>query len=226
MKRQVVDLIGLVLILGGAVFASEENVPALSIPAGTAPVLDGIVSAGEWDDALALPLADDAILHAKHADGFLYLGVKVQTGAQVVGNIHVARDDTVTILHASYALGPATYRLQSGGWRLEKPFVWSCRSLGLSSAALFEREMFLQANNWLATIVLLGEASHMEYQIAIEEAPMRMLFRFDVHTDTQDVLTWPLDTVVGIEPGPLPQEAAFHPETWCDVRFEECDLQP
>lgn len=226
MKRHVFAIIGLVLILGGAVFASEENVPALSVPAGTAPVLDGTLREGEWDDALALPLADDAALHVKHADGFLYLGVKVQTGAQVVGNIYVARDDTITILHASYALGPATYRLQSGGWTLEKPFVWSCRSLGFSSAALFEREMFLQANNWLATIVLLGESSHMEYQIALYEAPMRMLFRFDVHTDTQDVLTWPLDTVVGIEPGPLPQEAGFHPESWCDVWFEERGLQP
>ena len=226
LSRTVMWSASLVLVLVLGLSAIGEDVNDLTLPAGIAPVLDGIVSEGEWDDAIVLSLADDAVLSAKHADGFLYLGVKVQTGAQVVGNIYIARDDTIEILHASYALGPATYRLQSGGWTLEEPFVWSCRTLGFSSAALFEREMFLQANNWLATIVLLGEASHMEVQIAINGVPMRMLFRFDVHTDTQDVLTWPLDTVVGIEAGPLPQEAGFHPETWCDVSFEERGLQP
>lgn len=219
--RQVIGIIGLLLILAGAVFASEEDVTALSIPAGAAPVLDGVLSEGEWDDALILPLSDSASLYVKHAEGFLYLGVKTQTGSQVVGNITIARGDTIEIHHASYALGPATYRLSDDVWRLENAFVWSCRTLGFSSAAILEREMFLEANGWLATVVRLGVTDQMEYQISIEDEPMRMLFRFDVHrAATQDMLTWPLDTQIGIDPGPLPQEAAFHPGTWCEVSFD------
>lgn len=48
---------------------------------------------------------------------------------------------------------------------------------------------------------------------------MRTLFRFGVYRETQEVLTWPLDMVVGLGPGPLPQQAASRPEAWCDVQF-------
>jgi len=207
------------------VIAMGEDGHRLTMPAGTAPVLDGIVGAGEWADSLVLSLANDAFLYAKHADGSLYLGVKAQTGSQVVGNIYIARDDTIEILHASHALGPAIYRLHEGVWSLETPFVWSCRTLGFSDTALAEREAFLGANGWLATVVNLGEPEQMEYRMVVDHQPMRILFRFDVHrAATQQTLTWPLNTVVGIEAGPLPPEAAFRPEQWCVVSFENPHL--
>ncbi|TFH09328.1 MAG: hypothetical protein E4H08_05975 [Candidatus Atribacteria bacterium] len=225
MKRGLMWVILSTLLMGGVVWAKGEGLGRLAVPTGIAPILDGVLSDGEWDDALVLQLADDTFLHAKHADGFLYLGVKTDRSAEVVGNIYILRDDAIDILHASYALGPASYRLVEGAWVLESPFVWSCRTLGFSSSAVFERQMFLEANGWLATVVKLGDTAHMEYQIAMDDGPMCMLFRFDVHADTQDVFSWPLDTVVGIEPGqPLPQQAGFQPETWCEVSFEVSNL--
>ena len=197
-----------------------EGVNVLPVPAGIAPTLDGILSQEEWTDALELALSDDTFLYAKHCAGFLYLGVRAAPGAEVVGNIYVAREGTVEILHASHALGPATYRFEADRWILEKPFVWSCRTLGFSDAAVAERAAFLEANGWLATVVNLGVSEQMEYRIAIEGASMRMLFRFDIHREGQEVLTWPLNTNAGIDPGPLPREAAFRPDTWCDLSFE------
>ena len=55
------------------------------IPAGTVPVLDGIVSVGEWDDALALSLAEDTPFYAKHAEGLLVFAANTAPSAQVVG---------------------------------------------------------------------------------------------------------------------------------------------
>jgi len=183
-------------------------------------MLDGALSEGEWSDALELPLADDTSLFVKHAEGSLYVGVRTALGAQVVGNVYIARDETVEILHTSHALGPATYRLKEGVWELERPFVWGCRTLGFSDTAIAERDAFLAENGWLATVVNLGVTEYMEYRIAIEWGPMRMLLRFDVHWEAQEVLTWPVDTDVGIDPGPLPQEAAFRTDRWCSVVFE------
>ena len=218
MRCRSVWLIGLVLLVGGVLPAMGDGV--LSVPAGIAPTLDGILSQEEWTDALELALSDDTTLYLKHCAGFLYFGVLAAPGAEVVGNTYVARERTVEILHASYALGSALYRFEADRWMLEKPFVWSCRIRAFSDAAIAEREAFLEANGWLATVVNLGVSEQMEYQIAIEGASMRMLFRFDVHRGGQEVLTWPLNTDVGIDPGPLPQEAALRPETWCDISFE------
>ena len=220
MKRRIAWFICLAPLVGCAVFAMAEGYNVLAVPAGTAPTLDGVLSEAEWDDALELPLASDTSLFVKHAEGFVYLGVRTAPGAQVVGNVYIARAEAVEILHASHALGPATYRLEEGVWVLEMSFAWSCRTLGFSDTVIAEREAFLERNGWLATVVNLGLTEHMEYRVAIDAEPMRMLFRFDVHRDTQEVLTWPLGTNVGLDPGPLPQEAAFRPEEWCDVSFE------
>jgi hypothetical protein len=222
-KRRTAWFLCLIPLVGCAVLAMAEGGDVLAVPAGTAPTLDGVLSEAEWDDALELPLADETSLFVKHAEGFLYLGVRAAPGAQVVGNAYIARGETVEILHASHALGPATYRLEQGAWVLERPFVWSCRALGFTDAAIAERQAFLERNGWLATVVNLGLTEHMEYRIAIEGEPMRMLLRFDVHRESQEVLTWPVDTAVGLDPGPLPQEAAFRTDRWCDVIFEVSD---
>jgi hypothetical protein len=219
-RRPRVGVVLLILLVGGGTFAVARSENALFVPAGAVPALDGVLSEGEWDDALVLPLAADTSLHLKHAEGSLYVGVRAAPGAEVVGNVYIAYEETVEILHASHALGPATYRLEEGVWTLEQPFVWSCRSLGFSDSAVAEREAFLDENGWLATVLNLGVAEHMEYRISIEGEPMRMLFRFDVHRETQEVLTWPVDTAVGIAPGPLPRQATFRPEEWCELLFE------
>jgi hypothetical protein len=92
---------------------------------------------------------------------------------------------------------------------LEMPFVWSCRALGFSDAAIAEREQSLEENGWLATVVNLGVTEQMEYRIAIEAEPM--LFRFDVHREVREVFTRPLDTDVGLAPGPLPPRSDVPP---------------
>lgn len=224
MKHQFAWFVWFLLLVGGVVVAMDEGGNVLTIPAGISPTLDGVLSEGEWDDALILSLAEDTLLYEKYAEGYLFVGVKTEPGAQVVGNVYIAREDRVEILHASHALGPATYHLEEGVWVLEKPFAWSCRTLGFSSSAIAERQAFLETNGWLATVVNLGATEHMEYRIAIEDEPMRMLFRFDVHREAQEMLTWPVDTAIGLAPGPLPQEAAFCPEEWCELIFGELNL--
>lgn len=223
MVLRIVWFVCCALLVGGVLPARAETETTLVVPPGAAPALDGVLSEGEWDDAVEVPLSDDSFLYAKHCAGFLYLGVRTAPDAEVVGNVYIARDETVDILHASHALGTATYRLVEDAWRLQQPFAWSCRTLGFSEAALAERAAFLDENGWLATVVNLGEVEHMEYRIAIESEPLRMLFRFDVHRDAQEVVTWPLCTDVGLAPGPLPQEAAFRPDEWCTVSFAALD---
>lgn len=224
MRRGFVWFVWLILLVGGVVSATDESINVLTVPGGIAPTLDGVLSEGEWDDALMLSLAADTSLYVKHVEGFLYVGVKTDPDAQVVGNVYIASEDTVEILHASHALGSATYRLVEGVWGLERPFAWSCRTLGFSAAASAERGAFLDANGWLATVVNLGATEQMEYRIAIRDEPMRVLVRFDIHREVQQVLTWPVDTAIGLNPGPLPQNAMFRPEEWCEVSFEVPNL--
>jgi len=204
--------LGLLIVLCGSGIAQTDV--SLHIPEGSAPVLDGCLGLGEWTDAIDLPLGDTCTLLAKHASGFLFLGIRAQTGSQIVGNVYVSRDSEVRILHASHALGTATYVQADGTWSLDRSFAWACRRLGFTDSALAERSAFLDESDWLASVVRLGPPHHMEYQIAIHGEPMQMLFRFDLHGSTTPILTWPIDVEIGIEPGPLPQTAGFRPHLW------------
>ncbi len=224
MRSRIAKHVGAGLLLLGGLAVAAGASPMLTIPTGAAPTLDGILSEGEWGDALELALADGVSLHLKHHGGFLYLGVGAARGAEVVGNVYIARYETVEILHASHALGSATYRLADGRWQLERSFSWSCRALGFSDEALAEREAFLETHGWLATVVNLGRQEETEYKIAFEDASMTMLFRFDVHRTEREVLTWPLETDVGLSPGPLLQEATFRPDTWCVVSLAPSEV--
>ena len=179
--------LALTIVVCAAIVAWAE-VP-LEVPAGAAPAIDGRLDDGEWDDAVTLPLAETAVLYAKHTGGLSYLGVRRQTRSQIVGNVYVARDDGVSVLHASHALGTAVYVWDGETWSLDRPFAWACRVLGFGDAALAERASSLAEHGWLASVVRLGVTEEMEYQIAIDGEAMRILFRFDVHARSTIVLT-------------------------------------
>jgi len=151
--------------------AQSSAIPLLEVPSGTAPTLDGTLANTEWVDALALDLSEATTLYVKHSGGFLYVGVRAPSDAQVIGNVYIARGEAIEILHASHAPGPASYLLGEETWRLAQPFLWSCRTLGFSEAALAERATFLEGNGWVATVVNLGRPEEMEYQIRVAETP-------------------------------------------------------
>ena len=183
-------------------------------------MLDGRLEVDEWADAIGLPLAERCTLFVKHADGFLFVAIRAQTGSQIVGNVYVARDGEVRILHASHALGTASYVPADDIWSLDRPFAWACRALDFTASSLAERSTFLEEAGWLATVVRLGLPHHMEYQIAVDGETMQMLFRFDLHGTTARILAWPIDVEIGVDPGPLPPTAAFHPDMWSVVTLD------
>ena len=161
-----------------------------TVPRGTAPVLDGVLSEGEWCDALTIQLNADERLLLKHADGYLYLGV--QATVLALPTPLVVRGDEVRALHASAALGTAVYVRSGDVWNLRQGYVWQCRTLGFSEFAMAERAKFLEQQGWLGTIAYLGEPSQCEYQIAWGDGPLTFLFLLLVGPEPLRFVSWPM----------------------------------
>jgi len=214
----------LVLVVTAAclVFAGAALFAHTLIPQGSAPVIDGTLTEGEWNDALSVPLSDAASLFLKHAGGYLYLGI--QATSMGVGSPLVVRGDEVLVLHASAALATAFYVRDGDAWTLRQDFVWQCRSTGFAAAAQNERARFLQQNGWLGTIGYLGDPNQFEYEIAWGDEPLTFLFLFADFTDTIHLLSWPIppadaaryETI--ITASPTPPRMQFDTGSWATLQ--------
>jgi hypothetical protein len=195
---------------------SQDSEP-IAIPLGTLPTLDGTLGVGEWSDALALSLSPDFTLYLKFFNGDLFLGIRARTMG--VPSPLVAQGEEIRVLHASAALGTATYAREGDQWVLQHPFEWRCRSVGFSAYAVQERTRFLDSEGWLGTLGYLGTPNEFEYQVRTGGEPPQMQFLFMETTDPSLLVSWPSleDETAPLLPiltGPLPDEVVFDLTQW------------
>jgi len=195
-----------------------------TVPRGTAPVLDGTLSADEWSDALAIDVTAQARIFLKHTDGHLFLGIQATTMG--VGSPLVVVGEEIHVLHTSAALGTAIYAREGDVWKLRQDFTWQCRSTDFSTYAQNERARFLERNRWLGTIGYLGDPTQFEYQIACGEGPLTLLFLFAEFTDSLQLLSWPLAAedaaqYTELVTGTAPTELCFQVGDWATLERGE-----
>ncbi len=195
--------------------------PTLEAPLGEPPDIDGVLSPGEWQGARREELAGGGELWLLQDGEYLYLGIRAKEfGA---GSICVDRGDRIEVLHASAALGTATYTLAQGAWQRTRSFEWCCRSTGNSASARDTRAAHLESEGWLANISGMGAPEEMEYQIALQDGPLRLAVTYmEFHDSDQALVWWPAGIGEGCRNpalirGPLPESLSFAPETWAMV---------
>ena len=135
--------------------------PAISVPQGKPPTIDGNLSPGEWDGAAVETFADGGQLFLMQAGGYLYLAIRADTPGMIAGNIFIERGEEIAILHASAALGTALYQKGTGGWQLTQEFDWRCRRIDDGQAAQAERQAFLEGEAWVAANSRMGAPNEL-----------------------------------------------------------------
>jgi hypothetical protein len=116
--NRVLAPLAVVLALAGPAIAQADRAPtvpaSLEVPAGNGrPVLlDGLFAAGEWDDALRVPVHERADLLLKSNSGHLFLGLKFKDALGVIVDLWLTADDTTVFqMHSSGQLGEGTLTL-------------------------------------------------------------------------------------------------------------------
>jgi len=80
--------------------AVEICVSCIDVPAGSTPIIDGVISAGEWKDSWMGSFVDSSRIFLKTADGYLYLGIQADTEDMIAGNVFINREDEIFIFHS------------------------------------------------------------------------------------------------------------------------------
>lgn len=193
-------------------------------PAAAPPVIDGSLSPGEWDAAQEEILSDGSRLFLLKIGDYLYVGIQANPGQMVagldmlVGSVYLYRGNEISILHASAALGTATYQQTMDGWSQTQGFTWYCRDFSDNQEAQAARETFLNQDGWVASIGYMGAFNEMEFKILLSSDPMRMAVAF--HGNPRAKIVWPTgvkDDTLRFISGNLTDSASFSPEKWAEV---------
>ncbi len=152
-------------------------VPALAseirLPSGTLPEIDGVVSDGEWDDALVLPLQGGKGLLVKRSGEYLCVAIQGAKGG--IGSLGLCIGDSLRILHASTGLITAEYVKSPSSWLRTADFRGPEVEPGVNFARGEVRQgaRYREANlvqfDWTANVVELGPPENMEFIVRLGE---------------------------------------------------------
>ena len=193
------------------------EIDSLAVPTGHAPMIDGTISSGEWDDALVDTFADGSELRLVRAGDYLYLSMRANTPEMIAGNVFIQQDDRINIMHSSAALGTAIYRKDEQIWQQYQDFTWRCRSTSSSESAQAERVEFLHEEGWLAANGLMGTPNELEYQIKISDPDFRLAAVYIKSSYPYEKVPWPenlVDDCIQPYDGGLPEEMHFSIDQW------------
>jgi hypothetical protein len=191
--------------------------PAISVPQGAPPAIDGSLSPGEWDRAAVETFADGGQLLLMQVEGYLYLAIRADTPDMIVGNIFIDRGDEIAILHASAALGTALYQKGIDAWQLTQEFDWRCRRTDDGQEAQAERQAFLEQEAWVAANSRMGNSNELEYQIEVANEALRLAANYIRASNPNVKIPWPSDLdddCIKPTPGSMPAQLYFSPDRW------------
>jgi len=195
----------------------EVEASEIVVPAGTVAIIDGVLSADEWEAAIQIDLVDESQLFLMHAGGYLYLGMRGKP--EPVTSLCIDQSEQVSILHSSAAIGTAVYQFGDGVWELVRDFEWCCRETTDSPQAQAALGKHLQDEGWVANNGRVGVPEEIEFQIAMPDNSLRLAVNSIGPPYYRSVLSWPNDLAddcssLEMITGPIPEQAQFSLEEW------------
>jgi hypothetical protein len=151
--------------------------------------------------------------------GSEFFEVAVKGPAAGLASLCLADDKTVRILHASAAVGEATYERDGDRWVLRTNFEWKLRdSRQAGPPTEAQSQAFLESAGWTANPSNRGDVSR-NFRIRLSDRTRFLGVTFLTTSEPMAVSHWPdaMDDdcrAVKIAQGYLPATARFRPETW------------
>ena len=156
----------------------EEITPSQELVKEGLPMIDGILSPGEWDQAVIENFEDGSEVYLLQSGEYLYLAIRAIPSQMIAGNVFLNEGDRITIHHTSAALGTAIYQEDNNTWRKIEDFNWCCRSRIETDTEA--REDFFDRDGWLGINSFLGNENELEYQIRFSESVQSIAVKLDL----------------------------------------------
>lgn len=166
------------------------------------------------------PLAGGGEVTLREQQGVLHVSV---TGPRAgLASLCVGDDSRVRILHASAAVGEATYERSGDTWALKSKFDFKLRETRTGPPTEQDRNDYWSSMGWVANASRTGDVKR-EFRIRVSDAVQFLGVTFFTTSEPMTVSYWPASMdddckAVRIAQGYLPESAGFRPATWHRVR--------
>ena len=201
------------------VFAAISVATTTPARSPAAPDVAGSFREADWRGARRARMVGGGELRLLRSGKDVYVAVLGATRGYP--SLCVGNAQRVEILHASAALGTATYVRIGGVWRLQMPFAWHLRERTPDSLAptLFDqaRAGFYRQYRWLSTASRAGAPVRM-FHIGLDDTRARLGVVF-LDTETMRTAYWPASMGSGcrdlsLVKGDAPDRLMFDPAGW------------
>ena len=189
-------------------------------PVVAEPIIDGIINDQEWQKAALYHFDDGSEVYLMISGNHLYLAIRANGGGMIAGNVFLAEEDRIMILHTSAALGTALYQENGEQYKKIKDFSWCCRSKIDDEASQVAREKFYAEEDWLGINSFLGVENELEYKILLEGQPDVLAVNFIYADDDGDKQVWPVGLKDGVNlpsSGGFPEIIEFSVKDWISL---------
>lgn len=169
MKKSLIYLFTFIVFIKITATMADKAVSnnSVSVMKGKVPIIDGVITDNEWNDASVINLKDNGQIYLKHDEAFLYIATDC-----AVGNFFMIIDKTLYVFHASHSLGMAMYNFNDKYklWYRTKEYFWELRFPQIRNLSYSERQnlfiQYLRNNGWVASTVPMADENHNEMAIS------------------------------------------------------------
>jgi hypothetical protein len=187
----------------------------LAAQSAMAPVIDGEIGQQEWAGARRARMNGGGEVQFLPRGEYLFVSVRgPRTG---LASLCVAKGKTVRILHASAAIGDATFERWGDMWMKRKDFEWTLRVTSRAGRSEEAKEDWLARNGWIANSSTPGSTVR-EFKILAKTVEF-IGVTFLGTGEPMTVSYWPSTMSddcrsLKIPMGYLPDTARFDPHSW------------
>jgi hypothetical protein len=187
--------------------------------------LDGVINKEEWVNAKEYslskeyPSSNGGKLLVLHRDNTLYLSIKGNSPGW--SHVYLHRNDSVSVLHASAALGDQLYINKDQLWKLQNKFSWELRDEVFNESTKQKMENYYNTHGWCSNNNSLGDGGTFEFKIDLRRFPLAQLsFVALVAADDAKLLAVYPDGLTDdirfekLVRGGSPDNLQFKPSTW------------
>ncbi len=185
--------------------------------------LDGNISQDEMSEMKMIGNIDPAEFYIGKNGDVLILSIRSEPIH--VASVCIAQNESVTVYHASAALGAIKYTPLNNNWETKEEFQWEMRNGEMTLEAIEQRQTYFEEHKWIASTTKMGRSGNTEFYFdtnAFDSESVYLAAGLMLVSDPDSIVSFPeLNASAcsdhSLVAGSPDAQYSFDPSSWLEI---------